>query len=552
MAFDAEIGTRPGWSRHSVAGREVWVAGYVLIGARTLTGADAAACLAALPTDPAALVKALRGLDGHFAAVVGAAGGVLWAATDVIASTPLFLSRTSGRAVVSDDPRRLATEPPSRCLDPEAALGLAISGFTTGPRTLHRHVARLSPGQVALPTADGAEVRSYRVYLPQPETESPARREARLADLLLGLFERLRDGASGRPIVVPLSAGLDSRLIVSALHHVGAKDVRCFAYGQPGNHEAIASRAIAEHLGLPWTFVPYSLDRQRAALASPAHDAYWDVAETWSATPFEQDFLAIRDLRASGWLPDEALLVNGQSGDFITGGHVPPALAAPLPGLTAEQRLDRVVDALVAKHYALWTSLHTADHLASLRQQVADDLAARGLAEVPEDMPHAAYELSEYDNRQAKYVVPGQRVYDFFGIDWRLPLWDAALVDFYATVPATDKLGQVLYRRVLESRNWGGVWQGWRTERTIVPGWIRPLRQAARAACAPLGRHRWHALERRLFAYHMDPLLNMAPQPWARVAADRRGYRNAISWITEAYLNRHGLRWDGRPRGDQP
>jgi len=552
VAFDTKFRAERGWSQHAVAGREVWLKGYLLVGPRTLTRDEAAAHLAALPVDTAALAQALRDLDGHFAAAVSGPEGALWAATDVIASTPLFVTRSGDRPVVSDDPRRLVAAPPVEALDEEAALGLAISGFTTGTRTLHRDVTRLSPGQMVLATPEGAEVRSYRVYLPRPAAAPSAKWENRLADLLLGLFERLRDGAAGRPIVVPLSAGLDSRLIVSALKHVGAKEVRCFAYGQPGNHEAIASKAIAEHLGLPWTFVPYDLARQRAALTSDAHAAYWDSAETWSATPFEQDFLAIRDLQESGWLPSDALLVNGQSGDFITGGHIPPALAVPLAGLSAEERLDRVFDALVAKHYGLWTSLRTPERLARLRQQVAGGLAERGLTEVPEDAPHAAYELSEYDNRQAKYVVPGQRVYDFFGIDWRLPLWDAELVDFYAAIPVTDKLRQSLYRRVLEDRNWGGVWQGWHVRRRVVPAWIRPLRLAARAVCAPLGRRRWHAVERRLFAYHMDPLVNMACQPWLRVAVDCRGYRNAISWITEAYLAYHGLTWDGRRKEGQP
>jgi asparagine synthase (glutamine-hydrolysing) len=543
------LGAAQGWTLGERAGWRLAVKGHLIDGMRTLQGEAFLDHLAPL-LSAGGLGEALAARDGHFA-LLAERNGVSLAAVDRIASYPLFVS-TAGDSVgqVSDHPALLTVAPLAEALDQDSARVLALSGFTNGCATLHRAVRRLAPGELWVRESGGMQTgRRWHQYRPwQSVARSDAQRRKDLKDLLWHLFERLAEGCAGRPIVVPLSAGLDSRLIVSGLHAVGARDVRCFSYGQPGNHEAIASQQIAQRLGYDWTFVPYTLATQRAALTSTLHDAYTAFADSLSATPFEQDFLAVRTLRDRGWLPADCVMINGQSGDYITGGHIPAALAQPLRGQDADQRFAAVFAPLVAKHYSLWQSLQSDELLALVAAQVGDHLTACGLPEVPVEMPHAAFELSEFENRQCKYVVPGQRVYDFFEIDWRLPLWEGAFIAFWQGVPAADKLKQKLYREVLTDANWGGVWQGYKTPpQKVVPAWLRLPRLAAKLAAAPLGRQRWHRLEKRLFAYRMDVVLNMAFLPYGRVAKDTRGARNAISWITERYLNGHGLDWRGQP-----
>lgn len=537
-----------GWTSVPVGddGWQVAVKGYGIVAGRTHQGT----ALAGLVRDAVVqeqLAAFLSTLDGHFCLRAERQGEV-WAAVDRVASFPLFIG-SDGR--VSDRPLQVTDTPLSQALDTDTAGEMALAGFSTGTATLHRGVRRLAVGELCHVRGPGQvdfhRWHQYRPWRVRPEL-TPERARTELKDILHQLFQTLAQGCAGRPIVVPLSAGLDSRLIVSGLHAAGVKDVHCFAYGQPGNYEAIASRQIAERLGYRWTFVPYTLSRQRAALTSALHDEYIAFADSLSATPFEQDFLAIRDLTEQGWLPADCVMINGQSGDYLTGGHVPPSLAAPLPDLSAAERFDRVFAALVKKHYDLWQSAQTPDLMALIKARLLAHLNDIGLPEVPAEAPHGAYEVSEYENRQAKYVVPGQRVYDFFGIDWRLPLWEKPLIDFYEGVPASLKVGQALYREVLWELDWGGVWQGYRTPpRTVLPGWLRGPRLLARLACAPFGRQTWHRVEKQVFGYPMDVLLNMAFLPYLRVLGDRRGYRNAFSWVGERYLAGHGLDWRGQP-----
>jgi hypothetical protein len=162
----------------------------------------------------------------------------------------------------------------------------------------------------------------------------------------------------------------------------------------------------------------------------------------------------------------------------------------------------------------------------------------------------ALYEMSECLNRQIKYVVAGQRSYEWHGYDWRLPLWDNDFLDFWTAAPLAAKAGRRLFRETFAECNWGGVWGGeWEFPQTMIPAWLRPLRLAAKVMHAPLGRARWHRFEKRYFGWAMDEVCNYAVAPYGRVARDRRGHRNASSWQAEKYLAAKGLGFDGLPLG---
>ena len=107
-----------------------------------------------------------------------------------------------------------------------------------------------------------------------------ARAKSALRDVTLGIIDRMMKSLDGRELVVPLSAGRDSRLIVSAIHHLGYRNVRCFAYGRPGNFEAQASKAIAEKLGFKWRFVPIGTGFMRRYFGSDIHTPISELIPT--------------------------------------------------------------------------------------------------------------------------------------------------------------------------------------------------------------------------------------------------------------------------------
>ena len=541
-----------GWRSIARGAATLWFKGYLNGGG--FAGADFAArtdgLIAAIVAGDAESIGALlRLLDGHFALCIATPAGVL-AAVDRVRSIPLAYAREGDGWIIDDQASRIRGRLGLGVddIDSDAALALAMSGATIGPATLFRSIKQLLPGEFLLFEAPTKALSVHRYALYRPWRVEHKKREHLLTELIevtLGILEKLVQSAAGRQILVPLSAGLDSRLIASGLAHLGYRNVGCFSYGQKGNFEAAAAKKIAAHLDYPWAFVPFTHRFARAAFADERHRQYHDFADNAAATPVDHDFLALLQMDGVGWINEEAIVVNGLSGDYITGSHIPPSLTKPIPSINRDKRDIIIFDALVAKHYSLWPGLRTQKNLERVKAMLWDELEAVG---APFDDPKtsfALYEFSEFQNRQCKYVVAGQRAYEFFGYDWRLPLWDNNYLDFWERAPLSAKLDRNLFREMLERENWGGVWRGWLTPRYLTPRWVVPLRFAAKIACAPFGKALWHSVERRIFAYWMDIISNYDIVRYRDVLFAPRDHRNAVSWLTSSYLSHKGLAFDG-------
>jgi asparagine synthase (glutamine-hydrolysing) len=529
----------PPW-RSAVSGSlQLWIAGYL----HGMSDATLVRRLAAAGVANAE--ETLSSLDGHFA-LMAQDGGDWFAAVDRVRSIPLFWLDQDGMVMVSPSARQLLARQPQP-VDPEQASVFAMSGYTMAGRTLYRKLNELKPGEWMASIAGRVVRGRYWRYQPwRTQRLAEVQWSERLVGTTLAVFEKMIEGIKGRCVLVPLSAGLDSRLVAAALKHLGYRNVKCFAYGLPSNFEAVASRSVAERLGYEWTFVPHSPAQQARLFGGEIGRAYDRQSDTLAAVPFPQDLHAVSTLLANGYVGRDVVVVNGQSGDYITGNHVPAGLFEPGQGGEGA-RWQRIVDALVAKHYSLWGSLKTPANLAQVDRLVRQDCADDGVALGEPALDYAVYEYSEYQNRQAKYVVNGQRVYEFLGLDWRLPLWDRDFVDFWESVPIEHKQKQTLYRETLIQRNLSGVWERGSWPRTVSPHWLRPVRWALKAAHLPLGNERWHRFERRYLAYWMDVVANYAVVDYATVMRDRRDHRNAISWHVERYLADKGLGFDGAP-----
>jgi len=148
-------------------------------------------------------------------------------------------------------------------IDDNAALEFLLVGYVTGNETLYRDVRQIQSGQMIEfhPNVGSAPIREHRYYRFYPNAQSTASEsqlEEELEHVLNASFTAFRSSCNANRIVVPLSGGLDSRLVAGMLKKQGFENVLCFTYGRPDDEETVISKAVADALGYDWHFEAYT------------------------------------------------------------------------------------------------------------------------------------------------------------------------------------------------------------------------------------------------------------------------------------------------------
>ena len=235
----------------------------------------------------------------------------------------------------------------------------------SGPDTLYTQIKQLQAGEylfidryVAIEAEGGQEVYIFthglnggsgrKLDRAEKEREFRELTERNIGELDKA-FCRLAEYAAGRPIVVPLSGGYDSRLVVLMLKRTGFPDVRTFTFGKRGNPDTAVSKKVADNLDLPWTAVHYDGDEIFEMINSKEWKRYDRMADGLCCTCFDREWPALWVLKNKKYIPDEAVIVPGHSGDFIGGGHIREGFARKRP-VSPDEFAGEILD----RHYTMW------------------------------------------------------------------------------------------------------------------------------------------------------------------------------------------------------
>jgi asparagine synthase (glutamine-hydrolysing) len=391
----------------------------------------------------------LEGLNGEFA-IVAETESRIFCAVDKVRSTPLFYITTKDNFIVSDNAYYLKDKI-SQPLNEKNAAEFMVAGYVTGNETLFDGIKQIRNGEILVyqKRENLLKTSCYFRFLHGNYYELPESKLLEMLDhIFVNAFSRLIEstGKQGKRLVVPLSGGLDSRIIVAMLKRLGVDDVTCISYGGKGNRESMISKKVAEALGYDWLFVDYTAKKWHECYNSEEADCFRMLAGNLSSLPHMHDFLALRELKSQGKLPENSVFVPGHTGDVLSGSHIPHYYLDNSINYDSETFLG---DSL-KRHYNLWKWPYEYELENIFKERINKSMCE---LEINDNKSCAnAIEFFDFNERQPKFIVNSVRAYEFFGYEWRIPFWDTELINFFLKVPIEYRINQELYKKY--ARDW--------------------------------------------------------------------------------------------------
>lgn len=361
----------------------------------------------------------LKKANGLFAVIIQTAKNVFFA-VDRTRTFPLFYALQQGKLVISDAAAACTThlQPAAECMQE-----FLFTGYVTGPRTLLKDVCQVQAGAAVVYDNGHLHRSFYYCYVAGIGNPAPFGHLAeQLKEIMIRAGQRMVNCLNGRTAVVPLSGGYDSRLIAVLLRMLRYPKVICFTYGTKMSPDVRISRKVAAQLGFPWHFIPYN---SRTIGDFPQEEAFLEYirfALNDTSMPFVQDYFAVRELKNKGSVPEDAVFIPGHTSNFVAG--VDPV------HLTA----DNVAATIVKKLY----------------QFKKEDTAAyiKKIALVTDVTPFENFENWKMKERQSKFIINSNRIYEFWGFEHLLPLWDKELALFFQNLLPEHRMDKRLFSYV--------------------------------------------------------------------------------------------------------
>ncbi len=353
-------------------------------------------------------------LPGHWT-LIDQRGHTPLIVSDRIRSHPIVYTFLDGTWHISDDIEAIR---PLRSIERNCnqAEIFEHTGFAVGSQTLLKGILSTEAGSYISLEKDGsASSHLYVDYHFSHDSTGDANEFAKIfAHALDVSVGRMLESVGGRQLVIPLSGGLDSRLLAAYLRLKEVDNLVAFTYGKLGAREVETSRKVADELGIRWFSIPLEACKVRSAAKGREFGRF--LRATWKGTslPHIQDWYALNVIKHMGLVDDHAVFLPGHT---IVGNMHDEYLST-------ERSSQEEVRAAITRHHASLQGQHCTvgrnpvwqAELERAAQQIGYGSTDRSVQELVE-----WFNLKE---RQAKYINNSMSAYELFGYSWALPMLD--------------------------------------------------------------------------------------------------------------------------------
>ena len=230
------------WKCYKKSSKEIWLAGYY----NNKFPGEIFNIIADVKIINANLCKKILSYLGDSFGIIIITNKWTFASVDYCRSYPIYYSFESEKLILAAHANILEKS----LIDYNQLIAFRMSGYTIDNNTLWQKIKSISAGKfLFFKNKDLFFCKEYFTFLPKENFSlSYSKYQSKLKNEIDKLIKSLIKTANGKTIIIPLSAGLDSRLIASGLRHYNYKNVKCFSYGIRGNYESNASQIIAKKL----------------------------------------------------------------------------------------------------------------------------------------------------------------------------------------------------------------------------------------------------------------------------------------------------------------
>lgn len=365
---------------------------------------------------------------------------------DCVRSMPVFYTKFNDKILISDSASWLQSKCTNISYDSISKKELWLSGFVMGNKTIHPNIKQIPAGNILVVDLNNQNkfnlIKSFQYSSLKNDNSTIHLLINQHKQIFSNSINRLISRANGKTIVIPLSSGLDSRLLALQLKLNNYKNVICFSYGKSNNSASIKSKKTAKKLGFKWVFVEYTRSLWRKTYNSDLFKDYFFNADNLSSIPHIQDWISLNYLITNNIIPNDSILVPGHTGDFLANGHIPPKF-------NHVTNIETLVNEIIIKHYRVnnFKSL-SQEERAGIRARIKDNLCSSD--KFDNNYAKELFQCFDWSERQSKFIINSVRVYDFFNFEWALPFWDLELVNFWIKIPFSLKNDKLLYKSYIK------------------------------------------------------------------------------------------------------
>ncbi len=398
------------------------------------------------------LVKVLKTIDGCFSIIIinkNKNSAII--ASDRIRSFPIFYFFYNGKIIICDHIEKNHSYFNKNLL---SHFEFLHCGYVSGSETLIDNIYQTQAGECILLDENKISSKKYYSYINNNvKVNDLDYYKNKFQNVLEKTFLKLIESTKNRFLIIPLSGGLDSRLIASYLKKCGVDDVICYTYGLQNSKEAKISKYIANDLGYDWHFINYGKKKWKKWYTDPRMKEYQLFSGNFSSLPHIQDWPAVLELNEKKIIPDGSVFIPGHAADFVAGSHIPLKINSIL-----NPNFESVIDLIINEHLILSDKIFYRKHekykldiYKKLLKQI-NEISVKDLSDLA-----SSFEYWDWKERQSKFIANSCRVYEFWGYEWRMPFWDVEFISFWNDVPLELRLEKSFYKTFLLDEDYFGV-----------------------------------------------------------------------------------------------